>query len=240
MDLIHFPLTRKIDIENELFCVNFNGIRISPKLNIKWLGITIDYKLNFKEHVNNQISKATRTFYQIERLSNTERGLSFQAMRQLYMACITSIADFGVPIWWRNQANYLYKYQILQNLALRKILGAFKTSPYKVMKLEAALPPPEIRFNKICRSYIIRTLQFEKSHIIKKRLPIDFILNPGEKEKPNLKYYYNWNEPTISRNIKRNNDPDPDYRPRNIKKKNINAKSIFYPLYSPFFNGHNL
>ena len=63
MDLIHFPLTRKIDIENELFCVNFNGIRITPKLNIKWLGIIIDYKLNFKEYINNQISKTTRIFY---------------------------------------------------------------------------------------------------------------------------------------------------------------------------------
>ena len=104
-------------------------------------------------------------------------------------------------------------------MVLRKILGAFKTSLYKVIELEAALPPSEIRFNKIYRSYIIKTLQFEKSYIIKKRLPIDFILNLEEKEKLNLKYYYNWNKPIILRNIKRNNNLDPDYRLRNIKEK---------------------
>ena len=158
MDLIHFPLQKKIDLENQDFWVKFNGIEIKPKEYIKWLGITIDYKLKFEEYIKNQISKATRVFYQIERLSNTERGLSFQAMRQLYIACITSIADYGVPIWWRNQSNYLYKFQKLQNQALRKILGVFKTSPYKIMELQAALPPPEIRFNKICRSYILRAL----------------------------------------------------------------------------------
>jgi hypothetical protein len=31
-------------------------------------------------------------------ISNIERGLSFQAMRQLYMAYIISIADYGVLI----------------------------------------------------------------------------------------------------------------------------------------------
>ena len=62
-------------------------------------------------------------------------------MRQLYIACITSIADYGVQCWWNNQKNYLEKYQSLQNKALRKILDAFKTSKIISMKLKAALPP---------------------------------------------------------------------------------------------------
>jgi len=45
-----------------------------------------------------KISAATKIFHQIARLSNTERGLSFQAMRQLYIACITSVADYDIQI----------------------------------------------------------------------------------------------------------------------------------------------
>ena len=45
-----------------------------------------------------KISAATRIFHQIARLSNTERDLSFQAMRQLYVVCITSVADYEVLI----------------------------------------------------------------------------------------------------------------------------------------------
>ena len=57
-----------------------------------------------------KIADTTRVFHQIARLSNTERGLSFQAMRQLYIAYIMSIADFGVLIWWKNQKFLLDKY----------------------------------------------------------------------------------------------------------------------------------
>jgi len=37
-------------------------------------------------------------FYSISKLANTERELSFQALRQLYIACVVSVADYGVPV----------------------------------------------------------------------------------------------------------------------------------------------
>jgi hypothetical protein len=70
-------------------------------------------------------------------------------MRQLYLACITSIADYGVPIWWKGQKNLLERYQKLQNNMLRKILGAFKTSSIAAMEVEASILSVEIRFEKI-------------------------------------------------------------------------------------------
>ena len=79
-------------------------------------------------------------------------------MRQLYIAYIVSVADYEVPIWWDNQKSLLDKYQKLQNLALRRILEAFKTSPIMTMKLEAAIPPPKIKFNKICMNYSLRIM----------------------------------------------------------------------------------
>jgi len=52
--------------------------------------------------VEKKIADAIKVFHQIARLLNTEKGLSFQAMRQLYIAYIVSIADFRVSIWWNN------------------------------------------------------------------------------------------------------------------------------------------
>ena len=121
-----------------------------------------------------KIASATRILHQASRLSNTERGLSFQAMRQLYIACIVSVTNYEVPIWWDNQKSLLNKYQKLQNLALRRILGAFKTSPIMAMKLEAAIPPPKIRFNKICMNYSLRIMQLFKNHPIKTRVSTSF------------------------------------------------------------------
>lgn len=239
MELIHFPLKRNLDLENSNLWVQFNGIEIKPKRSVKWLGIQIDSELKFKEHVDIRTSKATRIFHQIERLSNTERGLSFQAMRQLYIACITSVADYGVPIWWANQAQFINKYQKIQNQALQKILGAFKKSPTRAMEIEASIPPPQVRFNKICRSYILRSLDFNNSHIIKQRLPASFTLNPGESIEPNPRSFYDWNTtqtPKRRRIIRNNNNSDsdsaPNYSP--IRRKKRKFPSQIYRLVSLF------
>ena len=140
-----------------------------------------------------KIAAAIRIFYQIARLLNTEKGLSFQAIRQLYIACITSVADFGVPIWWNNQKYLLDKYQKLQNSALRKILGAFKNSPCMAIELEAAIPPPKVRFNRICKNYTLRIMQIPKNYLIRLRVSSSF---PPYNNRAELNWekYLDWNE----------------------------------------------
>src|SRR5436190_8746229 len=96
IELIHFHSKRSIDNNN--FPVSIRNNQIQSKNLIRWLEVWLDSKLSFKEHVKIKISAATRIFHQIARLSNTERDLSFQAMRQLYIACITSVADYEVSI----------------------------------------------------------------------------------------------------------------------------------------------
>ena len=91
-DLIHF-------FSENLEEVKFTSeLILKPKNVVRWLGVWLDTKLLFKFHVEKKVADAERVLSSIIRLSNTERGLSFQAMRQLYIACITSIADYGVSV----------------------------------------------------------------------------------------------------------------------------------------------
>ena len=113
IELIHFHSKRSLNLKDELYSVKIGETIFQPKELIKYLGIWLDSKFTFKAHVEKKIVLAQRAFMQIERLSNTERGLSFQAMRQLYTTCISSVADYGVPIWWNNQKHLLEKFQKL-------------------------------------------------------------------------------------------------------------------------------
>jgi hypothetical protein len=36
------------------------------------------------------------------------------------------------------------------------------------MEIEASIPPPRIRFKKLCNSYALRILKFKENHIVKK------------------------------------------------------------------------
>jgi ribonuclease HI len=207
-----------MDLEDSRYKVKLGNNEIIAQEVLKWLGIYIDSKLTFKDHVAKKITIATRIFHQIERLSNTERGLSFQAMRQLYIACCCSIADYGVPIWWAGQKNLLDRYQKLQNQALLKILGAFKGSPIRAMEIEASLPPPETRLNKICRAYALRTIDFNKQHAIKNRLPNSFFLNQGNYIE-NQSRFLGWKDHIVPTKATINSREDPDYRPSGRTKK---------------------
>ena len=169
-DLIHF-------FSDNLEEVEFSPeLRLKPKSVIRWLGVWLDTRLLFKFHVEKKIADADRVLSSMIRLSNTERGLGFQAMRQLYIACITSIADYGVPVWWKKdkQRHLLDKYQALQNKALRRVLGAFKSSPIKAMEIEASLPPPVIRFQKLCQNYALRLLTMDEEHPLRQRVSSSF------------------------------------------------------------------
>jgi ribonuclease HI len=143
-----------------------SGEMVQPKQLVRWLGIWFDPNLTFKQHVAIRTSQARSAFQRMARLANIERGLSPFAIRQLYLACVTSVADYGSAIWWRGQVQFQKPLQALQNLALRKILGVFRTAPIIPMEIEAALYPPSIRLNTSLRKYAIRQLKLAPSHPI--------------------------------------------------------------------------
>lgn len=166
-ELIHFSKEKKARISSLKLP---SGDVIEPKNLVRWLGVFFDPLLTFKEHVSIRVSQARSAFYRLSRLANIERGLSPYAVRQLYLACVNSVLDYACEIYWKNQPAFKRQATLLQNLALRKILGVFKTAPIIPLELEAAIPPPEARFNAKIRNYALRTLKLDKTHPIKATL----------------------------------------------------------------------
>ena len=44
------------------------------------------------------------------------------------------------------------------------------------MEIEASLPPPKVKFNKICKNYALRILKMHKNHLIRLRVSFSFPL----------------------------------------------------------------
>ena len=95
-ELIHF--TAKKERKKRTLQLPDN-LTVEPKDTIKWLSIYLDNQLSFKEHIATRASQARLAFYRLGRLANIEKGLSPQAIRQLYLACVTSVADYGSQIY---------------------------------------------------------------------------------------------------------------------------------------------
>src|ERR1700710_3251620 len=88
-ELIHFNSGKK-----QLYLELPNGNIVLPVKLVKWLGIHFDYNLKFKEYIAIRTSLAKQVLYCINRLVNILRELSSFAIRQLYLAYITSIVDY--------------------------------------------------------------------------------------------------------------------------------------------------
>jgi hypothetical protein len=155
---------------------------IMPGSTVRWLGIYFDRSLSFKDHVFIRTSQARSAFFRMCRLANSERGLSPYALRQLYLACITSIVNYGCQIYWKGQSFFNSKLQTLQNMAFRKILGTFHTAPTLPSEVEAALPPPAIRLDSILSQYAFRIYKLPFNHSLKeasRAIEAQLYPNPG-------------------------------------------------------------
>ena len=102
---------------------------------------------------------ATRAFYSIHRLNNISKGLSFQAIRQLYISCVKAIGAYRISYWWNHNYARIKGFERLQNSVLRTILGQFRTVPIASIEIEAAILPIRIQFNRITKFYGVRVLK---------------------------------------------------------------------------------
>ena len=133
-----------------------SGETIKPATTaVRWLGIWFDSGLTFKDHIKIRATKALASFQRMVRLANSERGLSARSLRQLYNACVVSVADYGAPIWWKSRRS-VAPLQAIQSKAARRILGVFRTTPNAPIELEAALLPPAIRIERQVALYGVR------------------------------------------------------------------------------------
>jgi hypothetical protein len=87
---------------------------------------------------------AIRAFHLIYRLSNISKGLSFQAIRQLYISCVEAIRAYRVLYWWNHNYARINGFEKLQNSAIKTILGQFRTALIVPMEIKAAIPPIRI------------------------------------------------------------------------------------------------
>lgn len=95
-ELIHFFISPKLKPS----LVLPNGNTITPTRLVRWLGIHFDSNLKFKEHIAIRTSLAKQAFFRLNRLSSITRGLSPFALRQLFIACVISVSDYGSILWW--------------------------------------------------------------------------------------------------------------------------------------------
>ncbi len=192
-ELIHFESHKAM--LNQMIIL-LNNTVIKSKTCVQWLEVWLNQKLNFKVHVQTKIATVTKTLHSLFRLMNSEWELNVKSEKQLYLACVTSISDYDVEIWWNNQKSYLVKFRKLQNAALRKTLSVFWTSSIDAMQIEVEILSMKMQLNQKCKNYAIWIVELSKKHSIRKRTSISYSSQYSIELNLDLNAskYLNWNK----------------------------------------------
>jgi hypothetical protein len=138
--IIHFaPKAYKLD--QGPFTIK--GQTVEPKDHVKILGILMDTKLKYKEHIARAASKGLEAVMELRRL----RGLSPATARQLFTSTVAPVVDYASNVWMHAcKDKAMGPINRVQRVGAQAIVGTFLTVATSVAEAEAHLATVQHRF----------------------------------------------------------------------------------------------
>lgn len=145
------------------------GVLIPLGDSVKYLGVILDKKLSFKQHLEYICEKAVRCGKALYSLLNRRSKLNFKNKILLYKMCIRPIMTYACQVWFfKASRTYRKKLQVIQNKNLKIIHGLnprYSTnllhSNFGHVMIESFARELTLSFNEKCRTStygIIRNL----------------------------------------------------------------------------------
>lgn len=143
----------RMKIPRNIFRVGHTQVKAQESL--KYLGLMLDERWSFKDHINYTEEKTTKVIRALGRLMPNLRGPG-ETKRRLYAYTITSVITYGAPIWSEavNGSKKLQERlkQIQRSIALRTI-AAYRTVSADAALALSRIPPAMIHASYIKKVY---------------------------------------------------------------------------------------
>ena len=135
-------------------------------------------------------------------------GMNQVHLRLLFKTCVIPVLTYGCQLWYRPDApkkGLLKKLQVVQNAGLRRIAGAFRTTPVEALPLLTFQPPLHITIQKLCDATAIRLFRLPVNSEVTYRLPLshvtsDDIINSFSRSSKHIPIHIPFRRPTFLMN----------------------------------------
>ena len=108
----------------------------------KYLGVTLDRTLSYKQHIHNTKMKVAARNNLLRKLSSSNCGTNAGTIRTA-LALSYTVAEYAAPVWTRSV--HAYKLDSALNSAYRAITGCLKPTNVEELYLLSGIAPPSIR-----------------------------------------------------------------------------------------------
>jgi hypothetical protein len=162
-------MTRHKRKERKDLEVYLNNKHLRQVKTIKYLGVIIDNKLTFREHITHVTEKCRKIIFALSKSANQNLGLSHKALKNTIYGRIQPLFLYGAPVWAEilEKTSHRIKLSRVQRLINIKIAKAYRTVSNKALCIITVLTPIHIKIQKTVELYkIVRGNRY-------KNLPID-------------------------------------------------------------------
>jgi hypothetical protein len=122
---------------------------------MNYLGITIDRRLNFNQHINKITGKSIKIVHALSRSAKINWVLWHDILRIIYTGAILPILSYGAPVWIeclkkKHNAIKLKRVQRLMNIKMAK---AYRTTSYETLCVLTGMTPILIELENQAKIY---------------------------------------------------------------------------------------
>jgi hypothetical protein len=125
--------------------------------NIKYLGIIIDSKQNFRDHLIYTSMKCTKIIHALAKSAKLSWGLKPEALNTIYKGAILPLMLYGAPVWigaMEKKCNKII-YTRVQRLMNIKIAKAYRITSGKTLCILTGTTPIDIKAAETAKLYHI-------------------------------------------------------------------------------------
>jgi hypothetical protein len=92
-------MTRRKLRERKELEIYLNNKPLKQVKNLKYLGIIIDSKLTFRDHIIHVTEKCTKLIFTLSKSAKLNWGLNHTALKTTYTGGILPVLLYGAPVW---------------------------------------------------------------------------------------------------------------------------------------------
>lgn len=161
--------SKKYDVCNSV--IYFNNSPLPWIQDKKFLGVCLDRKLTFENHINLLIKSSTKALNILRSLAGVNWGSDPKILSMLYKSLVRSHFDYSSLAYMNCNVTLLKKLDIIQNKALRIITGAMCSTPINAMQCESCIPPLILRRIQLASNFCLKLISSDNKSVMDRILP---------------------------------------------------------------------
>jgi ATP-dependent Clp protease adapter protein ClpS len=149
---------------------------------MKYLGIIIDNKFKFSEHITYAAERCTKLIHSLSKSAKVSWGLKHEGLKTIYKGAILPLLLHGTPVWieaFKFDYNKL-KYIRVQRLMNIRIAKAFRTTSSEGLCILAGTTTIIIKTEEVVKQYNIRKGKGSQTQLIDRELELKNWPHPAD------------------------------------------------------------